>query len=68
MTNLQDGAAYSLLLSGTAAHSGTCVFSAGGYTFQTPGGAAAPVTSKNIQFTFAVYNNIVVYTMMDNLQ
>ena len=68
MTNLRDGAAYSLLLSGTEAHSGTCIFSAAGYTFKTSGGAVAPAPNQDILFTFAVINSTVVYSMSDNLQ
>jgi hypothetical protein len=68
MSNVRDGAAYSLLLSGTAAHSGVCVFSASGFTFKTSGGNVAPTASKDVLFTFAVINNTIVYSMMDNLQ
>lgn len=68
MTNIKDGAAYTLLLSGTAAHSGACVFSAGGFTFKTSGGPGAPVPSKDILFTFAVVGTTVIYNMVDNLQ
>lgn len=68
MSNMKDGAAYSLLLSGSAAHSGTCLFSAAGLTFKTSGGAVAPTSGRDVLFTFAIINNIVVYSMVDNLQ
>lgn len=67
-TNTKDGAAYSLLLSGAAAHTGICTFSAAGYNFNTSGGALAPVTGKNVLFTFAVIGGTIVYSMMDDLQ
>jgi len=66
MSNMKDGAVYTLLFSGTAAHSGTCVFS--GYTFKTSGTAAAPTASKDVLYTFVKINTTVIYTMMDNLQ
>jgi hypothetical protein len=65
-TNMKDGAAYSLLLSGTAAHTGVCNFA--GYTFKTSGGNVAPTSGKDVLFTFAVFNSTVVYSMSDNLQ
>lgn len=68
MSNLRDGAAYSLLLTGAQAHSGVCVFSAAGYTFKTSGGASAPTPGQDVLFTFAVINTTVVYSMSDNLQ
>ena len=68
MSNIRDGAAYSVLLSGTAAHSGACVFSAAGYTFKTSGGAVPPVSGHDVLFTFAVVNTTVIYSMSDNLQ
>jgi trimeric autotransporter adhesin len=68
MSNLKDGASYSLLLSGTTAHSGVCVFSSAGFTFKTPGGNVAPTASRDVWFTFAVINGTVVYSMLDNLQ
>jgi hypothetical protein len=67
-SNLQDGAAYTLLISGTAAHSGTCLFSSGGYTFKSSGGNVAPTASKDVVFTFVVINTTVVFSMTDNLQ
>lgn len=68
MSNLRDGAAYSLLLTGTAAHTGVCQFSSATYTFVTSGGAVAPTSGKNVLVTFAIINKTVVYTMLDNLQ
>jgi hypothetical protein len=66
--NTHDGAAYSLLLTGTAFHSGTCLFSASGYTFKTSAGAVAPTVSKDVLFTFAVIGTTIIYNMQDNLQ
>ncbi len=67
--NVKDGAAYSLLLSGDANHSGTCLFSAGGgRVFKTSGGAVAPTAGKDVLFTFAVIGNTIIYNMTDNLQ
>ena len=68
MSNIQDDAAYSIYISGAAAHSGTCVFTAGGYTFKASGGNVAPTASKDVLFTFAVFNNTLIYNMVDNLQ
>lgn len=68
LSNLKDGAAYTVLISGAAAHSGTCIFSAGGFTFKASGGNTAPTASRDILFTFAVINTTVVYNMIDNLQ
>jgi len=67
MSNIHDGGAYSLLLSGTAAHSGKCLFSSAGYSFVASGGNIAPVASQNVLFTFAVINKTVVFSMTDNL-
>jgi len=68
MSNLKDGAVYSLYLSGSAVHSGICNFSSSGFTFKTSGGPTAPTAGKDALLTFAVYNTTVIYTMMDNLQ
>lgn len=68
MNNVKDGGSYSLLLSGSAAHSGNCLFSATSMTFKTSGGATAPFSGKDILFTFSVTNTTVVYTMTDDLQ
>jgi type II secretory pathway pseudopilin PulG len=68
MDNMEDGAAYSLLLSGDEAHSGKCLFSATGKSFRTAGGNVAPTAVRNVLFTFAVINGTVVYSMMDDLQ
>ena len=66
--NAKDGAAYSLYLSGDAAHSGTCLFVAAGIIFKISGGLVAPTTAKDILFSFAVINNRIIYNMVDNLQ
>jgi len=66
--NVKDGAAYSLLLSGDAAHSGACLFAAAGRVFKTSGGAVAPTAGKDVLFTFAVIGNTIIYNMTDNLQ
>jgi len=67
-TNLNDGGAYTLLLSGSAAHIGTCAFSASGLTFKTPMGAVAPTSGKDVLFTFIRIGSTVIYNMSDNLQ
>jgi hypothetical protein len=67
MTNAKDGVAYTLLLSGSAAHSGTCSFLGTGLTFKTSGGATPPIASRDVVFTFAVIGGTVVYSMLDNL-
>ncbi|MEZ0391326.1 MAG: beta strand repeat-containing protein, partial [Pseudobdellovibrionaceae bacterium] len=67
-SNLKDGAAYTLYISGAAAHSGVCNFASGGYTFKASGGNVAPTASKDVLFTFTVFNNTVIYNMIDNLQ
>ena len=67
-TNLNDGGAYTLLLSGSAAHTSTCLFSASGLTFKTPTGAVAPVSGKDVLFTFTRIGSTVIYNMSDNLQ
>lgn len=68
MSNLRDGGAYTILMTGSAAHSGNCLFSSSGYTFKMSGPAAPPAAGKDVLFTFAVINTTVIYTMMDNLQ
>jgi len=67
-TNLNDGGAYTLLLSGSASHVSTCLFSASGLTFKTPAGAVAPVSGKDVLFTFTRIGSTVIYSMSDNLQ
>ena len=68
MNNMVDGGAYTLLLSGTAVHSGTCLFAGTGLTFKTAGGNVAPTVSKDVLFTFVVIGGTVVFNMVDNLQ
>lgn len=68
MSNIRDGGAYSLLLTGSAAHTGNCLFSAAGYTFKTSGGNSPPVSGRDVLFTFAVINTTIIYSMTDNLQ
>lgn len=68
LSNLQDGAAYSIYISGAAAHSGLCLFSAATYSFKSSGGNTAPTASRDVLFSFSVYNNVVIYKMVDNLQ
>ena len=68
MNNMKDGGSYTLLLSGTAAHTGLCNFAGTSLSFKTSGGAVSPQGSRDVMFTFTVINGIVVYTMMDNLQ
>lgn len=67
-SNMKDGGAYTVLLSGTAAHSGICVFAHSGLVFKTSGGNIAPVSGKDVLFTFAVIGTTVIYSMVDNLQ
>ena len=65
-SNAKDGAAYTLLLTGAVAHSGTCLFAGG--TFKASGGNIAPTASKDVLFRFAVINTTIIYNMVDNLQ
>lgn len=67
-TNLKDGAAYTLLISGSLNHIGICAISAAGYIFKTGGGAMGPMPGKDVLFTFVVIGTTVVYNMVDNLQ
>lgn len=67
-SNMRDGGAYTVLLSGAVAHSGTCLFAHSGLTFKTSGGNVAPTANRDILFTFTVIGTTVIYSIMDNLQ
>ena len=68
MTNVKDGATYSLYISGSPAHTDVCVFVAAGYTFKTSGGAKIPTAGQDVLYTFTVMGNRIIYNMVDDLQ